>query len=95
MYICNTDIAYSEDWTAKMMAQGEGNYTKVQSNFTWIVGANDPSTKNAGPAWEKFTSGVYQQIVFNGDHFFIFQDDKKDEIIAGECVRCLFRNLDL
>ncbi len=76
-----------------MSCYNEDEMPRVHCNFTWITGASDPSTKDSVVGWKNLvsTSFSYQHIVYPGDHFFIFNNDKKDKSIAEECIRCITR----
>jgi len=82
-------LQYVDCWTVQFGA----SQRKLNCNFLWVIGSDDPTTTDNG--WRDVVSPefLYECIGFPGDHFFSVENAEAEAALAHECARSLYRKI--
>ena len=86
-------MAVARSWVPVFDARADAEQV-VSCPICCINGAADLAV-DMKEGWMNLTRASYQQIIFEGDHFFIMQTAAGDAEVASECARVILRGLNL
>lgn len=88
--IFHRDMQLAHSWVSNF-DRLNAEEKKLSANILCVNGDVDRAVSSGG--WLDVAKGRYEQIVFSGDHFFVYQDEAIDRDVVEQITRCILRAL--
>jgi surfactin synthase thioesterase subunit len=85
------DIKYTKQLLDRYSSRKVEEINSMIIPFTWIVGRKDKTTQCPHDNWKDLFPTCFERIVFEGNHFFLFENQRNLQKVMNECLQIINR----